>query len=169
MRAANIVDVYQTPFYGSRRMTHWLGRAGHEVNRKRIQRLMRKMGLEAVYPRPRLSMAAPEHKVYPYLLRGIEVHHPDQGRTSRYLLPARPRFRKCHRPVPVPSAVFPMFSDLDILFLVHRTGPGTGPWRFLKARFPPAGPVLTGPRQANPSWGPRYWSDHIVFARLPCY
>jgi hypothetical protein len=39
---------------------------------------MRKMGLEAVYPRPRLSMAAPEHKVYPYLLRGIEVHHPDQ-------------------------------------------------------------------------------------------
>lgn len=68
----------RTPFYGSRRMTHWLGRAGHEVNRKRVQRLMRKMGLEAVYPRPRLSQAAPEHKVYPYLLRGIEVHHPDQ-------------------------------------------------------------------------------------------
>jgi putative transposase len=68
----------RTPFYGSRRMTHWLGRAGHEVNRKRVQRLMRKMGLEAVYPRPRLSQAAPEHKVYPYLLRGIEVRHPDQ-------------------------------------------------------------------------------------------
>lgn len=68
----------RTPFYGSRRMTHWLGRAGHEVNRKRVQRLMRKMGLEAVYPRPRLSMAGLEHKVYPYLLRGVEVHHPDQ-------------------------------------------------------------------------------------------
>jgi putative transposase len=68
----------RTPFYGSRRMTHWLGRAGHEVNRKRVQRLMRKMDLEAVYPRLRLSQAAPEHKVYPYLLRGIEVHHPDQ-------------------------------------------------------------------------------------------
>jgi putative transposase len=68
----------RTPFYGSRRMTNWLGRGGHEVNRKRVQRLMRKMGLEAVYPRPRLSQAAPEHKVYPYLLRGIEVHHPNQ-------------------------------------------------------------------------------------------
>jgi len=68
----------RTPFYGSRRMTHWLGRAGHEINRKRVQRLMRKMGLEAIYPRPRLSMAGPEHKVYPYLLRGIEIHHPDQ-------------------------------------------------------------------------------------------
>jgi putative transposase len=68
----------RTPFYGSRRMTHWLGSAGHEVNRKRVQRLMRKMGLEAVYPRPRLSQAAPEHKVYPYLLRGVEIHHPDQ-------------------------------------------------------------------------------------------
>lgn len=68
----------RTPFYGSRRMTYWLGRAGHEVNRKRVQRLMRKMGLEAVYPRPRLSMAGLEHKVYPYLLRGVEVHHPDQ-------------------------------------------------------------------------------------------
>jgi putative transposase len=68
----------RTPFYGSRRMTNWLGREGHAVNRKRMQRLMRKMGLEAVYPRPRLSQAAPEHKVYPYLLRGIEVRHPDQ-------------------------------------------------------------------------------------------
>jgi putative transposase len=68
----------RTPFYGSRRMTHWLGRAGHEVNRKRVQRLMRKMGLEAVYPRPRLSMAGPDHKVYPYLLRGIEVRRSDQ-------------------------------------------------------------------------------------------
>jgi putative transposase len=68
----------RTPFYGSRRMTHWLGREGHEVNRKRVQRLMRKMGLEAVYPRPRLSQAVPEHQVYPYLLRGIEVQHPDQ-------------------------------------------------------------------------------------------
>jgi putative transposase len=68
----------RTPFYGSRRMTHWLRRAGHEVNRKRAQRLMRKMGLEAVYPRPRLSMAGPEHKVYPYLLRGVEIRRPDQ-------------------------------------------------------------------------------------------
>ncbi len=68
----------RTPFYGSRRMTNWLGREGLEVNRKRVQRLMRKMGLEAVYPRPRLSLAGSEHKVYPYLLRGVEIRRPDQ-------------------------------------------------------------------------------------------
>ena len=48
------------------------------MNRKRVQRLMRKMGLEAVYPRPRLSIAGPEHRVYPYLLRGVEIRRPDQ-------------------------------------------------------------------------------------------
>ena len=61
----------RTPFYGSRRVTNWLEREGHRVNRKRVQRLMRRMGLEAIYPRPRLSMAGPEHKVYPCLLRGM--------------------------------------------------------------------------------------------------
>ena len=48
------------------------------MNRKRVQRLMQKMGLEAVYPRPRLSQAGPEHKVYPYLLRGMEIRRPDR-------------------------------------------------------------------------------------------
>jgi len=66
------------PFYGSRRMTAWLNRdEGQAVNRKRVQRLMRRMGLEAVYPRPRLS-AGPRHKVYPYLLRGVSIDRPDQ-------------------------------------------------------------------------------------------
>lgn len=68
----------RTPFYGSRRMTNWLGRAGLEVNRKRVQRLMRQMGLEAIYPRPRLSLAGVGHKIYPYLLRGMKIRRPDQ-------------------------------------------------------------------------------------------
>ena len=60
-----------TPFYGSRRMTAWLNRQGQQVSRKRVQRLMRTMGLEAIYRRPRTSQPAPEHKVYPYSrLRG---------------------------------------------------------------------------------------------------
>ncbi len=59
-------------------MTNWLRRAGLEVNRKRVQRLMRKMGLEAVYPRPRLSLAGADHKIYPYLLRGMKIRRPDQ-------------------------------------------------------------------------------------------
>lgn len=67
-----------TPFYGSRRMTAWLGEEGYQVNRKRVQKLMGKMGLEAIYPKPRLSVAGPEHKVYPYLLHGAEIHHPNQ-------------------------------------------------------------------------------------------
>src|SRR5882672_10105935 len=58
------------PFRGSRGMTAWLKRDGHAVNRKRVQRLMRLMGLEAVYPKPHLSVGGAGHKVYPYLLRG---------------------------------------------------------------------------------------------------
>jgi putative transposase len=66
------------PFYGSRRMTAWLVDQGEEVNRKRVQRLMRIMGLEAIYPKPRLSSAGQGHKVYPYLLRGLKIERPDQ-------------------------------------------------------------------------------------------
>jgi putative transposase len=60
------------PFYGSRRITRWLARHGHEVNRKRVQRLLRVMGLEAIHPKPKLS-AGRGHKVYPYLLRGVPI------------------------------------------------------------------------------------------------
>ena len=63
----------RTPFYGSRRMTAWLGTKGFEVNRKRVSRLMAVMGIEAVYPKPRLSQPGEGHKIYPYLLRGVEV------------------------------------------------------------------------------------------------
>jgi putative transposase len=66
------------PFYGSRRMTRWLIEQGEEVNRKRVQRLMRTMGLEAIYPKPRLSAAGKGHKVYPYLLRGVTIERADQ-------------------------------------------------------------------------------------------
>ena len=55
----------KTPFYGSRRMTVWLNSQGLAVNRKRVQRLMRLMGLEAIYPRPRTSLAHPSHKISP--------------------------------------------------------------------------------------------------------
>ena len=64
------------PFYGSRRMTAWLCAQGYPVNRKRIQRLMQLMGLEAIYPKPNLSKADAEHKKYPYLLRDLEINFP---------------------------------------------------------------------------------------------
>jgi len=67
-----------TPFYGSRRMKVWLGRQGHTVNRKRVQRLMRTMGLRAIYRRPRTSKPGPGHKVYPYLLGGMQITRPNQ-------------------------------------------------------------------------------------------
>jgi putative transposase len=66
------------PFYGSRKITEALTRQGEEVNRKRVQRLMRGMGLEAIYPKPRLSAAGRGHKIYHYLLRGVKVERPDQ-------------------------------------------------------------------------------------------
>jgi len=68
----------KTPFYGSRSMTKHFRRLGQKVNRKRIQRLMRLMGIEAVYPKPRTSKPHPEHKIYPYLLRNMEINRPNQ-------------------------------------------------------------------------------------------
>jgi putative transposase len=68
----------RTPFYGIRRMTAWLQAGGHEVNHKRVARLLRVMGLEAIYPKPRLSRGGPGHKIYPYLLRGLVIHRPNQ-------------------------------------------------------------------------------------------
>ena len=66
------------PYYGSRRMAIWLRTQGHRVNRKRVQRLMRLMGLEAVYRRPNTSRPSQQHKVYPYLLRGLEISKVNQ-------------------------------------------------------------------------------------------
>jgi len=66
------------PFYGSRKMTSWLRQRGEEVNRKRVVRLMRLMGLEAIYPKPKVSAAGRGHRVYPYLLRDVTVARPDQ-------------------------------------------------------------------------------------------
>jgi putative transposase len=66
------------PFYGSRRMATWLQGEGHEVNRKRVQRLMRLMGLEAIYPKPNLSAGGSGHKVYPYLLRHVAIERVNQ-------------------------------------------------------------------------------------------
>ena len=68
----------ETPYYGSRKMTAWLRREGHVVNRKRVQRLMRTMGIAALGPKPRTTKPAPGHKVYPYLLRGLTVDRPNQ-------------------------------------------------------------------------------------------
>jgi len=66
------------PFYGSRKMTAYLNRKGIAVNRKRIQRLMRLMGLESVAPKPNTSRQRKGHKVYPYLLKKMSITEPDQ-------------------------------------------------------------------------------------------
>src|SRR5450755_3760915 len=67
----------ELPFFGSRRMTFELNKEGRGVNRKRVQRLMRVMGIEALVPRPGTSQAAPGHKIYPYLLRGVTITEPN--------------------------------------------------------------------------------------------
>jgi putative transposase len=80
LRLMQLLDQEYTahPFLGSRRLTAWLIEQGEEVNRKRVQRLLRVMGLEAIYPKPRLSSSQPGHKVYPYLLRDVAVERVDQ-------------------------------------------------------------------------------------------
>jgi putative transposase len=80
LRLMRLIDkqYLETPFYGSRRMAEHLKRDGHEVNRKRMQRLMRLMGLEGLFPGRKTSMPAPGHKVYPYLLRSLTIDRPNQ-------------------------------------------------------------------------------------------
>ena len=66
------------PFYGSRRIRDWLQDEGHDINRKRVQRLMRQMGIRALYPKPRTSKPGKGHKIYPYLLRDLVIDRPNQ-------------------------------------------------------------------------------------------
>jgi putative transposase len=66
------------PVFGSRQMMRWLRRQGYRINRKRVQRLMELMGLEAIYQKPNLSRPNAEHRIYPYLLRNLQVTKPNQ-------------------------------------------------------------------------------------------
>jgi len=77
MRAIDAIHL-RRPFFGSRRVCDELAEGGHVVNRKRVQRLMRRMGLCALYPRAKTSQAHPGHTVYPYLLRGLAIERPNQ-------------------------------------------------------------------------------------------
>ena len=88
------------PFYGSRKLSLELRDKGHDANRKRVQRLMRVMGLEAMVPKPRTSEPHPEHPVYPYLLRGLDISRPNHvWATDITYIPMAHGFvvRRCHR------------------------------------------------------------------------
>jgi putative transposase len=80
LRVMRLIDeqYLRTPFYGWPRMTVHLHRIGEVVNHKRVQRLMQKMGIQAVYPKPRTTISTPGHQVYPYLLRGLAITRPNQ-------------------------------------------------------------------------------------------
>ena len=80
------------PFLGSRRMAEMLGRKDQPINRKRMQRLMRKMGIAALGPRPGTSKPAPGHKIFPYLLRNLVIERPNQVWASAAIRYAR----RCH-------------------------------------------------------------------------
>jgi putative transposase len=67
-----------TPFYGARKIAAWLQGKGYIINRKRVRRLMQIMGIKAIYRRPRTSQPASWHKIYPYLLNGIQITRPNQ-------------------------------------------------------------------------------------------
>lgn len=68
----------ECPWYGSRQMARHLRRLGHAIGRRRVRRLMATMGLAAIYQRPRTSDPHPEHRIYPYLLRNLEITRPNQ-------------------------------------------------------------------------------------------
>ena len=74
-----IEEIYtRFPFYGVRRMTKAMQNEGIEIGKKRVRRIMRELGIKAFYPKPKLSIPNEEHKIYPYLLRDMDIHFPDQ-------------------------------------------------------------------------------------------
>lgn len=93
MQLMRLIDeqYMQTPFYGSRKMSAWLRRRGEMVNRKRVQRLMQLMGIEAIYAKPRTTRRNANHRVFPYLLRNVEVNRPDQVWSSDITYVPMPR------------------------------------------------------------------------------
>lgn len=80
LKLVNLIEDEYTkhPFYGTRKMRDYLRRQGYKVNRKRVQRLMRVMGIQSVAPKPYTSIARKDHKAFPYLLRGIKINRSDQ-------------------------------------------------------------------------------------------
>jgi len=80
LRLMRLIDeqFLETPFFGSRQMRYHLIHLGYAVGRRRVRRLMRKMGLSAIYQKPRTTVPHPEHRVYPYLLRGLRIDRPNQ-------------------------------------------------------------------------------------------
>ena len=77
----------KTPFYGSRKMTMYLRSLGYRINRKRVMRLMRQLGLQTIYPKPRISIANKEHEIYPYLLRELNIEKSNQVWCTDITLP----------------------------------------------------------------------------------
>ena len=80
LKLMRLIDEEYTrhPFYGSRKIRDYIGHCGYRVNRKRIQRLMRIMKIQSIAPKPNTSVPRKEHKIYPYLLKGMEITKPDQ-------------------------------------------------------------------------------------------
>lgn len=80
LQLMNLIDEQytKTPFYGSPKMTAWLRRSGHLINIKRVKRLMKKMGIMAIYPGPNISKRKQQHKIYPYLLKGLDITRRNQ-------------------------------------------------------------------------------------------
>ncbi|MBN2965622.1 IS3 family transposase, partial [Sulfurospirillum sp. T05] len=80
LKLMKLIDVQflDTPWYGTRQMARYLRREGYNVGRKRVRRLMGKMGLSPIYQAPRTTLPNPEHKIYPYLLRDLEITRPNQ-------------------------------------------------------------------------------------------
>ena len=123
------------PFFGSRQLTRWLRRQGHKINRKRVQRLMRQMGLAAIYRKPNLSRAQAGHRVYPYLLRHLAVTRPNQVWATDITY------------VPVQGGCLSVRRDRLAQPLCPRVGTLQHPRRKLLRARRPAGPRRTAPRR----------------------
>jgi putative transposase len=124
------------PFLGSRRMTEMLRAEGEEINRKRVQRLMRKMGIAALGPKPNTTKPAPGHKIFPYLLRNLKIDQPNHVWAEPAEAPAGYCLPDSRRRAPI-SRISPLDADSSIssrssIGRAARFWPGASPIRWTR-------------------------------------
>ena len=142
----------ETPVYGKRRMKEYLETRGYRVGKHRVARLMRLMGLRAIYPRSKTSKAHPEHKVYPYLLRNLEITHPNQVWSSDTTY------------IPMPKGFMYLVSIMDLYSrkVLSWSLSNTMDAGFCVAALEKALQQYGSPETFNTDQGSQFTSDHFI-------
>ena len=152
-RLMRLIDEEYTrhPFFGSRRLRDWVQGHGHRIGRDRVRRLMHQMGIEAIAPKPRVSLPDRAHQVYPYLLRSLDILRPDQVWCSDIT------YIRVHRAFVYLTVVMDWFSRYVLAYAVSLSLESDFCVRALKQAL-----TVTTPEICNTDQGSQYTSEAFI-------